>query len=246
MSKIFLVIISSILVFSTLHGKTNYSEVKDSENLVILIHGIGDSPISMLRLQKKLNKANYSVINFDYKSTKWTMDSIVVELDKSIKSCEVNFDSIHFVVHSMGTFVVRSYLVKHKNPKFKNIVMIAPPNKGSILAEKLDHLKLFEWSYGESGQKLGKENDDFWRNYPSPKIPFGIIAGGISTREGLNPMIPGDDDGVVGVTETVLRGYSDIIKITGLHTSLPWQEKVIDQTIYFMKHEEFQHKIGQE
>lgn len=228
-------------MFTSLLGKTQYKEVVNSKDLVVLIHGLGDSPTSMFRLQKKMKDANYSVLNFEYKSTKWTMDSIVYELDKSIQSYENKYDSIYFVVHSMGTFVVRSYLAKHQNMKFQNIVMIAPPNKGSILAEKLNELKLFEWGFGESGQKLGKENDDFWRNYPRPKIPFGIIAGGIDTKKGLNPMVPGDDDGVVGVNETVLRGYSDIIKIHGLHSSLPWQEKVIAQALYFMKNEEFKH-----
>ena len=243
MNKLFLALTYCVLIVSALFGKTIYSEVENSTQLVVLIHGIGDSPISMLRLKKEMAKSNYSVLNFDYKSTKWTMDSIVCELDDTIKSCEEKYDSIYFVVHSMGTFVVRSYLAKHKSPKFKNIVMIAPPNNGSILAEKFDEWKLFKWIFGESGQKLGKEKDDFWRNYPRPKIPFGIIAGGINTHEGLNPMVPGDDDGVVSVRETVLRGYSDIIKISGMHTSLPWQNKVIKQVMYFMKHEEFQHKL---
>ena len=242
MNKTLLAFFCSILLITALFSKTNYKEIENTKDLVVLIHGLGDSHTSMLRLQKEMNEANYSVLNFEYKSTKWTMDSIICELDRTLNKYQANYDSIHFVVHSMGTFVVRSYLAKYSNPKFINIVMIAPPNKGSILAEKFGELKVFEWSFGESGQKLGKEIDDFWRTYPRPRIPFGIIAGGIDNRKGINPMIPGDDDGVVGVTETVLRGYSDIIKITGLHSSLPWQKQVIQQAMYFMKHEEFQHK----
>ncbi|MBN2281331.1 MAG: hypothetical protein JXQ65_12195 [Candidatus Marinimicrobia bacterium] len=240
-NNLILLLVFFFLIHVHLSGKTIYSKVENSNTLVVLIHGLADKPFSMLRLQNKMIKHRYSVLNFDYKSTKWPMDSIVTELDQNLRSLDEDIDSIYFVVHSLGTFVVRSYLAEVKNSKVKQIVMIAPPNKGSILAENFGDHKLFLWSLGESGQKLGKGQDDFWKSYPSPNIPFGIIAGGTNYREGFNPAIPGDDDGIVGVNETVIRGYTDIIKVPGLHSMLPWQDNVIDQTLYFLKYQRFQH-----
>lgn len=228
-----------VMVVGLLFGDTRYQISKGSKDLVVVIHGIADAPYMMWRIEKNLLEEGYSVLNFDYASTKWTMDSTITNLHTATDSIIPLYDNLHFVVHSLGAFVIRGYLSEYSNPKFENLVMIAPPNKGSIIAERFENLKLFEWRFGDAGQKLGKGYDDYWRTYPSPKIPFGIIAGGIGTKHGLNPLIPGDDDGVVGVQETVLEGYTDFIVLPGLHSSLLWQKEVIEQIIYFLSHEKF-------
>ena len=235
----FTILIFLLTCFSTVSGKTKYKKAKNSKQLIILIHGIGDKPYSMWNIERTLYKKNYSVLNFDYASTKSTMDSVVARLAREINNYETEYDSIYFVVHSLGSFVTRSYLMHHHNKKFANIVFIAPPSKGSIVAERFENFKLFKWLYGEAGQKLGKGHDDYWKQLAIPKIPFGIIAGGIGTKHGLNPLIPGDDDGTVGVQETIMEGYRDFIIIPGLHTSLLWQPNVMEQILFFIKNQKF-------
>ncbi len=236
MKKILLIILCYL---SLLPAESRYRIHEGSKKLAVVVHGIADKPYMMWRIEKNLDEAGYSVFNFDYASTKWPMDSTITILDTAIDSIISQYDSLYFVVHSLGTFVIRGYLSEHSRPKFKNLVMIAPPNNGSIIAERFEDIKLFEWRFGDAGQKLGKGHDDYWRTFPVPQIPFGIIAGGTGTKYGLNPLIPGDDDGVVGVQETILEGYADFIVLPGLHSSLLWQNEVIEQVIYFLANEKF-------
>ncbi len=237
MNKKVFILLCILLTIS--FGDSRYKKIKDSSKLVVLIHGIIAHPYSMWKFENKLSKEGYSVLNFDYASTKLSMDSVIIELEHEISKYENNYNEIYFVTHSLGSFVARQYLHKNQNKKFMNITLIAPPSKGSIVAERFENFPLFKWLYGEAGQKLGKGYDDYWREFPAPNIPFGIIAGGIGTKHGLSPMIPGDDDGTVGVQETIIEGYKDFIIIPGLHSSLLWQNEVINQTLYFMTNMEF-------
>ena len=46
-----------------------------------------------------------------------------------------------------------------------------------------------------------------------------VIAGMRGRTFGWNPLVPGDDDGVVGISETRLEG-TDWIAVEGFHTYL--------------------------
>lgn len=46
-----------------------------------------------------------------------------------------------------------------------------------------------------------------------PPIEFGVIAGGTGMKMGINPLLPGDDDGTITVEETKLEGMKDFIQI---------------------------------
>ena len=51
----------------------------------------------------------------------------------------------------------------------------------------------------------------------TPSCEFAIIAGGQGNGEGLNPLITGDDDLVVGVDETKLSGARDFAVVQVFH-----------------------------
>ncbi|HMA62358.1 MAG TPA: hypothetical protein VKP78_06870 [bacterium] len=234
--NIFLII---FLLLTQLSCSTRYIKNDSDDQLVVLLHGIKDKPYIMWKLEKGLQEQSYAVLNMHYPSVRADMDSIITALEKKIGPVSREFDRIHFVTHSLGGIVIRAYLDEHKQPNFGRLVMIAPPNRGAIMAERFEDVFLYKWMYGKTGQKLGKDSTDYWQQFPAPSIPFGIIAGGLKNKGGFNPLIPGDDDGTVGVEETRIQGYQDFIVIAGLHTSLLWQDNTLEQTLYFLKHGEF-------
>jgi len=189
----------------------------------------------MWKIEKSLNDSGYATLNFDYVSTKWTMDSICTALNQQIEAVSDQYRQIHFVVHSLGGLVVRAYLSRYQTGKEGRLVMIATPNQGSIIAEEFKNFPAFKWLLGPAGQKLGKDKDDYYNLFPPPKIPFGIVAGGLKNRSGFSPLIPGDDDWIVGVEETKLNGCADFIQIIGSHTILLWQNDVIRQIHTFLR-----------
>jgi len=194
-----------------------------------------DQPYIMWKIEKSLNDSGYATLNFDYASTKWTMDSVCTVLNQQIEAVGDQYRQIHFVVHSLGGLVARAYLSRYQTGKEGRLVMIATPNQGSIIAEDFKNFPAFKWLLGPAGQKLGKDKDDYYNLFPPPKIPFGIVAGGLKNRSGLNPLIPGDDDWIVGVEETKLDGCADFIQIIGSHTTLLWQNDVIRQIHSFLQ-----------
>lgn len=53
---------------------TTLSRPKNKE-FVVLLHVFADSPFTMCKIEKHLQKVGYSALNFDYSSTKWTMET---------------------------------------------------------------------------------------------------------------------------------------------------------------------------
>jgi len=213
---------------------TKPKNLYETGETVVLIHGIFDKPVVMKKIENNFRELGYRILNFEYASTRWPMDTVVLKLSKEIAAIEPQAEKIHFVTHSLGSLVVRAYLAQTYSEKFGNLVMVAPPNQGSVFAEHFDNLKTFEWLCGPAGQHLGKDDDDYWKKFPEPNIHFGVIAGGLGNEHGINPLIPGDDDGVVAVEETKLDGMADFIIVRGIHTPLLWKKEVVQQILYFI------------
>jgi pimeloyl-ACP methyl ester carboxylesterase len=208
-----------------------------AEEIVVLLHGIANVPISMKYLEDNLEEAGYRVYNLGYPSTGETIEKAAALVREKVLAIK-GADRINFVGHSMGNLVIRKMLGKSL-PGLGRIVMIAPPNQGSLVAEQLENLDLYKWIFGPAGQELPADNRAFFEKLPIPDCEFGIIAGGRGTDEGYNPLLPGDDDGTVAVEETKLKGAADFIVINRTHTLILFAPETVKQTIHFLKNGRF-------
>ena len=120
--------------------------------------------------------------------------------------------------------------------------MIAPPNQGSFMAQRLEDMDIYRWIFGPAGQQLPANNRAFFNNLPVPDCEFGIIAGGKGTEGGYNPLLDGDDDGTVRVEETKLEGAADFIVVNNIHTLILFDPETVEQTIHFLKNGQFKRK----
>ncbi len=207
-----------------------------SGKAVILIHGIFRSSKSFHTLAKKLKDSDYTVVNFDYPSTRLSLIELSDYLDETIASLE-GINRIDFVVHSMGGLLVRTYLMKKgpsADPRLFRMVMLGVPNQGARMANLLQKNWLFQVAFGPAGQQLVDDPAGFIAALPVPSFEFAVIAGIRGTPEGWNPLIPGDDDGTVSADSVKLPGASDSIQIRALHSSMMWNPEVIDATISFL------------
>jgi len=210
---------------------------------VILLHGIGDTRAQMNRLGRYLEqKGGYEVFNVSYPSTRQGIDEHAKGLAAVVDHLE-GIEEINFVGYSLGNLVIRRYLADQLkrgegklDPRFKRMVMLGPPNHGSQLATNLGDNKLFELLLGKSGQELGP----LWAweesSLATPPFEFGIVAGGCGDGRGFNPLLPGDDDGVVTVASTRLPGAADFIVVHALHALLPREPRVHEITLRFLQH----------
>jgi pimeloyl-ACP methyl ester carboxylesterase len=225
------IVLVLIVLFSLVPFKAYGAEA------VVLLHGIANVPLSMKYLEKSIEEAGYSVHNLGYPSMEIPIGEAADRVREYVAALGPDV-TVHFVAHSMGNLVVRRMFDK-KLPNLGRMVMIAPPNQGSMLAQQLRDLDIYRWFFGPAGQQLPADRVEFFNTLPVPPCPFGIIAGGRGTEKGYNPLLPGDDDGTVRVEETLLAGAADFILINNTHTLILFDRETREQTIHFLKHGNF-------
>ncbi len=228
--------------------KTNESfssvdkELKDmKKDIVVLLHGIARTKRSMHTVEKALLKSNYQVLNIDYPSTKKNITEITPVIFDEIKRLSQENDvRVHFVAYSMGCLIVRDLLAKHPFPNIGNVVMLAPPNQGSEVADFLKDNLLYKYFYGPAGKEL---TTDFARKNPFPKMQhtFGVIAGNVCLDPLCYFILPKGNDGKVTIEGTKLEGMSDHIILPCSHTFIIQNKAAIDQVKYFLKNRQFNH-----
>ena len=189
-------------------------QVFDKSHTVVLLHGIGRSAWCMVWLKWWLGWFGFDVLNISYPSKKLDLNGCADFLHSKIKN--YSMQSISIVAHSMGGIVVRKYIEKYGEEKFRRIVMLGTPNQGSYIAYKLR--KILYYIYGPAALELG----DFEKiqALPTPRCEFAIIAGHTGFPFGFNPFLPGDNDFLVSIDETELQGAKQILKVHHLHAFL--------------------------
>ena len=189
-----------------------------SEHLVVLLHGMGRSKDAFWSLSEDLADAGYEVANVNYPSTRKTIREHSTVLGDLLEEYE-GVREVSFVTHSLGGIVLRDLLSLHHpwqlSLQVRRAVQLAPPNGGSVAAETFKEWLPYQVVMGVVGQEL---TPDALRSLPPPRCEFGVIAGGLGDGAGYNPLLEGDDDGVVRVETTRLPGASDFLRLPVSHT----------------------------
>ena len=97
---------------------------------VILLHGLARTASSMNKMEQRLLKEDYKVVNVDYPSREYEIEELsTLAIEKGIEGCKTYKPTkIHFVAHSLGSILVRQYHSKNKIEKLGRTVMLGPPN----------------------------------------------------------------------------------------------------------------------
>ena len=206
---------------------------------VILLHGLGRTRWSMWRLEQTLRRDGYRVVNLTYPSRTCSVEALTRDFFAPLVAAQ-GAARLNLVTHSMGGIVLRCYLRAYPLPNLGRVVMLAPPNSGSELADRLKTTWYYRKVNGPAGQQLGLAGLPCTLGpWPAGAGELGIIAGDRSLNPLFSSWLPGPNDGKVTVERTRLAGMTDFIVLPHTHTWMAWRAPVIAQVQAFLRQGRF-------
>ena len=169
------------------------TETADPRPLVVLVHGYLAHRMHLSLLSHRLRTEGFATLNWGYPTLR---RSLTVAAER-LASVLDRLDSerleppIHLVTHSMGGIVARAALERIRPRRLCRWVMLAPPNRGSEMARRLEPF-LGDWSPpvrelssgdGSLVNRLGMPTD----------VELGVIAAGhdlLVREESTRPDVP--------------------------------------------------------
>lgn len=195
---------------------------------VVLLHGLGRSPASMLPLAWRLRRAGFRCLRPGYPSTRLPVAEAVDHVRAQIARLGGAF---HIAGHSLGG-LIGAMLLREGTLPIARVVQLGAPNLGAPAADRLAGAWALRQICGPALGDLGRHD-----RTPDPHPCIGAIAGV------LGPPLPGIDiadphDGAVEQT-SAWAGAGHHASVPALHTMLPLSAQAARLTAHFLKHGRF-------
>jgi triacylglycerol lipase len=213
---------------------------------VILLHGLARTSLSMKGIEWYLKRRCYRVLNARYPTYGLSVEQISDTYLAPLLESDIPRSSakIHFVTHSQGGIVLRQYLSNHDLPSLGRVVMLAPPNHGSEIVDRLQTSRVARPFLGPGYRQLGAGADSLPNRLGPVQFDCGIIAGDFSLNPFLSSMLTGPNDGKVTVASAQLDGMHDFLVLHYSHTWLMWRKNTLRQIQSFLKSGRFDRRLS--
>ncbi len=183
---------------------------------VVLLHGLWRGMGAMEPMARHLHDQGFHTINLPYPSSRLALPELVDRLRPLILSHCAGRPP-HFVTHSLGGILVRCLLQDWGGPPPGRVVMLAPPNQGSTVVDRL-HDRPFGRLLGPTGRALTTRQVQA----EIPPLPPGVECAVIMGRRSLIPFfrrwLAADNDGIVAVDDGRLAGSEEFHVVDADHT----------------------------
>ncbi|HUR57126.1 MAG TPA: alpha/beta fold hydrolase [Opitutaceae bacterium] len=235
-----------LLGFGVMTLAPAFASSTDAET-VVLLHGLGRTRFSMARLACELERDGYRVINLSYPSRTQSLEENATKWLHA-QLAQVQTPRLHFVTHSMGGILVRLWLSEHGAPaNLGRVVMLAPPNAGSEVSDRLTSFPAARWLVGPNMGRLTTAPDALPATlgpWPATAGELGVIAGDRPMNRLMAAFLPAPSDGKVTVASTHLAGERDHVVLPYSHTWLGWRAETIGHVKAFLRDGKFGGRRG--
>ncbi len=204
-------------------------------HLVLLLHGYLRAKDAFKPMTRALEAGGYAAVPVNYPSMWRGLEDHAEQLRALLRGL-AGRPRVSFVGHSMGGLIVRLALDGEdellQRLRLGRLVMLGVPNQGAELADRLSG----SWFYRKLGGPASTQlTTDHVPSLPPPPIPFGNIAGIRGNGRGYNPLLTGEDDGIITLESTRLEGAEDTLVVESIHALLMWQPQVIEATLSYLR-----------
>ena len=217
------------------------SAIEKNSEAIILLHGLKRTSRSMDKAGRVSASYGYKIVNASYPSTAQRVEALALScIGQAVNDCEAaGVSKIHFLTHSLGGILIRYYLSIESIEKLGRVVMLAPPNRGSEIVDKLGNWRLFYLLNGPAGLQLGTDSGSLPNRLGTVNFEAGVIAGDKTVNPLLSLLFPEANDGKVAVSRTQVDGMRDFIVLPYSHTFIMRRDQVIRQALHFIQQGRF-------
>ncbi len=213
--------------------------IQRPRHVVVLIHGLGGNSLTFRHMRKALRAEGHAVAEFRYASILKQNDAQAEALRTFVDG--LNADNITLVGQSMGGLVAdrvlsfgtfRGDALHIGRTRVCGVLRIGTPCGGSAFARAIVA------GVGAQGLKrtpLAEVAMGLPADATSDLIPHLNIAGSLNGTRGLNPLIAGPDDGLVGVAEVSRGDLASTLVVNASHYGLTTNPVVINAVLAFLR-----------
>jgi hypothetical protein len=182
---------------------------------ILLIHGLGRTPLSMWSMASALRQAGHSPVFFGYSAFLQSFDGIVERLRDRLHPLSTQ-GPYGIVSHSLGGVLTRAALAQANFPLPAHVVMLAPPNQSPRMGRFANQLLPYQWIASQSGQNLASL--EFYAQLAPLTCPYTIIAGTAGPTGFLSPFGNEINDMIVGIEEVKMQQQDQPVCIPAFHS----------------------------
>ena len=199
---------------------------------IVLIHGLGRTPLSMLGLANHLRQSGYQPELFGYAAFAESYGQIVERLRERLAHLS-HRGPYGIVAHSLGGVLTRSALADPDMDLPRHVVMLGTPNQSPRLAQLVWYLWPFQWISGTCGQRLA--SPEFYEALPPLQTAYTLIAGTSGPRGPWSPFGMEVNDGLVTLNETRLSATDRPLEFPGIHGFMMNQPQVQSTVVQVLR-----------
>jgi pimeloyl-ACP methyl ester carboxylesterase len=200
---------------------------------VVLVPGLWMPSVAMAYFASRLARAGFATHVFVYRGRD-PLEASVAAL-AAFAHGPLGGRPAHFVGHSLGGVLILDTLCRHRELRAASALLLGAPVRGCVAGRRLGRHRLGRWMLGRSAPR--------WQacpaSWPRPE-PLGVVAGtlpfGLGRALGA---LPGENDGVVCVEETLVEGMTASVRVNEGHSMLVVSPRVARLAQRFFEHGRF-------
>ena len=203
---------------------------------IVLLHGLGRTRWSLWPVAREATKRGHVVHNLGYPSRRAPIEELAENVGHRVSRIAAD-GAVDVVTHSMGGIVLRAAVAAGVIPgeSVRRVVMLAPPNHGSQVADRLKDYAFYRLALGPAGQQIGTGEHSVPLRLPPPPFEVGIIAGRRPNNPFFARVLGDESDGKVTVASAQLDGMRELVVVDRSHTFIMWAPDVLAHIFSFLE-----------
>lgn len=193
---------------------------------IVLIHGMGRTPASMLILKQRLAKLGHKTHLFGYAAWAENLETVSNRLIRKIER-QVGSQPYAVIGHSLGSVILRRALTSLAANPPSHTFLLAPPMRACKAARYFSRFRLYRTLTGEMGSLLADEA--FMQSLPLPPNTV-IYAGTAGPRASWLPFGNAANDGILSLDE-VVSDSGERVEVAASHTFIMNSRAVVDDIV---------------